>query len=354
MAINTIEQLNLTNQRIFKKWQAFLKSLGITDFEQNELATIDATFGMFNETGDLVATGSVAGNVLKYVGVCNRFSTQGAHFNTIVSTLINYLAQQGIFHLFVFTKQKYSESFQHVGFSELAHTDSGAVLETGDRNVHDYLAEIPRISQQDRKTVAAIVMNANPFTLGHRYLVEQAARENQLLYIFIVNNDVSLLRTAERTQLVKKGVADLTNVKVINGGDYMVSYATFPAYFLPTRDDAIYYQTSLDARIFKFQIAPPLNIKTRYLGSEPKSRTTAIYNQVLKRELPPEVAVKVIERRKTDSGKLITATSVRQAIQNNQLDQIQSFVPETTYVYLKAHLEELQARLQSGARVAGN
>ncbi len=309
---------------------------------------------MYNDDGGLIATGSVAGNVLKYIGVCNKFSTQGSHFNTIVSALISHLAQQGIFHIFVFTKLKYSESFQHVGFSELAHTDSGAVLETGDQDVHDYVNAIPRVDDQAGLKVAGIVMNANPFTLGHRYLVEQAANENDLVYVFVVNNDVSLFTTAARTQLVEAGVADLKNVRVVNGADYMVSYATFPAYFLPTPDDAINYQTTLDARIFKNQIASGLNITTRYLGSEPKSHTTNIYNQVLQRELPPEVKVKVIERRQTESGTVITATQVREAIRDNQIDQIQSFVPESTFSYIQEHLSALQERIQKGMKISGN
>ncbi len=104
-------------------------------------------------------------------------------------------------------------------------------------------------------------MNANPFTLGHRYLVEQAATENDLVYVFVVNTDLSLFSTAEREQLVRAGTSDLSNVIVVNGGDYMVSYATFPAYFLPSKDQAITYQTTLDARIFRDVIAPAFTLR---------------------------------------------------------------------------------------------
>lgn len=36
-------------------------------------------------------------------------------------------------------------------------------------------------------------MNANPFTLGHEHLVKRASEENDLVYVFVVANDVSLL-----------------------------------------------------------------------------------------------------------------------------------------------------------------
>ena len=57
-------------------------------------------------------------------------------------------------------------------------------------------------------------------------------KKNDLVYVFVVNTDLSLFKTSERFELVKAGTADLKNVIVVDGGDYMVSYATFPAYFL--------------------------------------------------------------------------------------------------------------------------
>ncbi|HAT54213.1 MAG TPA: [citrate (pro-3S)-lyase] ligase, partial [Lactobacillus sp.] len=204
---NEIVDLHLNDPQVRKTWEAFLTSLGITDFQQQETAAIDFTLGIYD--GDnLVATGSAAGNVLKYIGVCNKGVDQGARFNTIVSALISRLFQELVFHQFVFTKLKYSDSFQHVGFHELAHSDVAALLENGDSSIDDYLAAIPRIADQTDKQVAGIVMNANPFTQGHRYLVAQAAKENDLVYVFVVNTDASLFTTAERFELVKQGTAD--------------------------------------------------------------------------------------------------------------------------------------------------
>lgn len=348
-----MQLLNLKDREVFREWKEFLESLGISNFQENELAQIDSTLGMYNDAGSLVATGSVAGNVLKYVGVCNKFSVHGSHFNTIISSLMNLLAQNDIFHVFVFTKLKYSQSFQHIGFNELAHTDLGAILETGDTDVKDYVHRIPQQPNQADLQVASIVMNANPFTLGHRYLVEQAAAANDLVYVFVVSDDVSLFSTTERLALVQAGTADLSNVVVINGGQYMVSYVTFPAYFLPTPDEAITYQTTLDARIFKNAIAPGLNITQRYLGSEPFSRTTGIYNQVLQKELAPAITVHVVDRKQA-SGQVITATQVREAIAQNEIATVQDFLPATTYQFIQKHLTTLQARIQKGMTIHGN
>ncbi|GEK29457.1 [citrate (pro-3S)-lyase] ligase [Furfurilactobacillus siliginis] len=350
---NEIVDLHLRDRHERKQWESFLTDLGITDFSTQETAAIDFTLGIY-EGDRLVATGSAAGNVLKYIAVCNKDTTNGARFNAIVSALINRLFQQQIFHLFVFTKLKYSDSFQHVGFHELAHSDVAALLETGDEGIDDYLQAIPRVADQDTKQVAGIVMNANPFTKGHRYLVETAAKANDVVYVFVVNTDASLFTTAERFELVQAGTADLDNVIVVNGGDYMVSFATFPAYFLPTADQQVTYQTTLDARIFRERIAPALNITARYLGTEPLSRTTGIYNQVLTKELPPAVNVTIVDRKQTDTGTFITATAVRKAIAEDQLDSLADLLPVSTVTFIKDHLSTLRARIQKGMNINGN
>lgn len=352
---NQIVDLYLNDPKARHEWEAFLTSLGISNFADDEVDQIDYTIGMYTD-GKLVGTGSAAGNVLKYIGVCNKEVTTGARFNAIVSELVNRQFANHVYHLMVFTKLKYSESFQHIGFSELAHSDEAALLETGSPDVHDFLNDIPKVEGQAGKRVAAIVMNANPFTKGHRYLVEQAAEANDLLYVFVVNTDASLFSTEERTKLVSAGTADLSNVIVVNGGDYMVSYATFPAYFLASPEQTVNYQTTLDARIFRNVIAPALNISTRYVGSEPLSRTTDIYNQVLARELPPVVELKVIDRQVVAAGKqpAITATQVRKFIKTGELSELGEFVPATTAQFIQDHLTTLQERIQKGMNIDGN
>ncbi len=348
-----VSEIHLRNPSDYKRWRNFLESLDIHNFSDKEVQKIDTTLAIFSGD-DLVATGSLAGNTLKYIGVCNKDVVSGSRFNTIVSALVSREFQQGIFHLFVFTKIKYSASFQHVGFNELAHTDDAAVLEDGSPDVNDYLNDIPKIADQKGKKIGSIVMNANPFTSGHRFLVEQAAKQCDLVYVFVVNTDASLFSTSERFYLVKRGTADLKNVIVVNGGDYMVSYVTFPAYFLASSKDAIIYQTTMDARIFKNIIAKGLNIDVRFIGTEPLSRTTSIYNQVLQRQLPPEVEVDEIERQTTDGNYPITATAVRRDLKDNELEEIKKLVPLSTFDFIKANQAELTKRIKEGMNINGN
>lgn len=348
--MNDIVELNLSDPIIFKQWQEFLISLNINDFSANEVDKIDQTIGIF-EGERLVATGSIAGNILKYIAVCNKGRESGTYFNTIISDLTMRLAQQNIFHLFVFTKPEYVESFKHVGFQAIAVSKQGAILESGDYLIQDYLNSIVKFS--DNQSIAGIVMNANPFTLGHRYLIETAAKENDQVYVFVVNTDASLFSTSERTQLIEAGTADLDNVTVVNGADYMVSFATFPAYFIKSQAEIVTYQTTLDALIFKNWIAKTLHIQTRYLGSEPHSETTNIYNQVLKDVLEPEVKVKIVDRKKVDQ-QIISARDVREAIRDNHLEKLSQLVPQSTINFISSNLSNLQQRIQKGMNIDGN
>ncbi|MDF7638990.1 [citrate (pro-3S)-lyase] ligase [Lactobacillus sp. ESL0791] len=351
--MDKVVDLYLNIASVKTKWQTFLTGLGLHNFSERELAVIDHTLGLVDETGKLVGTGSIAGNVLKYIGVQNDDAHPGARFNQIVTALQQYLFSQQIFHCFVFTKEKYSASFSHLGFRELAHTEEAAFLESGTPDINDYVAALPQVPDQKNKRVAAVVMNANPFTLGHQQLVAQASRENDLVYVFVVATDASLFKTSERMKLVQAGTAACKNVQVVSGGDYLVSSATFPAYFLKSPDELIKTQTVIDARVFKKYLVPALAIKARYLGTEPFSRTTNFYNESLKQELEPEVAVQIIPRYQVN-GKVITATKVRQAIKDDSLSQVKEMLPDSTWQFIEANKKILQDRIKKGMKINGN
>lgn len=343
-----VREINIHIKRNFAKWQAFLKKTGITEFSPKETQQVERTF-VWEEDGEIMATGSIAGNVLKYIAVCSKVKGHGETFNELVSKLVNEAATMGRFHLFVFTKPQYVQSFGYVGFHALAVVDDGAIMENGTPDVHDYIHDLPHFADQDDSQIVGIVMNANPFTNGHRYLVEQASKANDHVYVFVVSQEASLFTAAERYQLVQAGCADLDNVTVVPGGDYMVSYATFPAYFLKDDQNVAHFQAALDATLFKEQIAAPLNITRRYVGSEPFSPTTDIYNQELTRVLPPEVEVKILDRAANASQDVISATKVRAAIANDELAVVQDYVPQTTLSFIQNHWSDLRARIKEGS-----
>lgn len=346
-------QLRLSNPHTKKEWQDFLTSTGISNFGHAEIDNIWYTIGIYS-ADQLVATGSISKNIFKYIAVCKKIEDHSNVFNSLVSQLETKLAENHIFHNFVFTKPKYSDAFKFVGFKELARSPFSVLLERGNSSIHDYLAQIERPLDFDKLNIGAVVINANPFTLGHRFLIDFAAKKSDLVYVFVVSENISLFSTDERMRLVIDGTKDLDNVKVVSGGEYMVSFATFPSYFLTSKSEEIEHQTTLDAQIFKNFVAPYLNIKTRYLGSEPLSKTTIQYNDVLQRELPPPVKVEVVPRAKDKNNKVISAQFVRRFIKDDNMQAIEDIVPLTTYKFIELNKNNLQKRISEGMNINGN
>ena len=190
-----------------------------------------------------------------------------------------------------------------------------------------------------------IVMNCNPFTLGHRYLIEQAAKQVERLYVMVVKEDCSIFAYTERKAMVEQGVADIENVSVIDGSDYAISRATFPTYFLKRLDDAADTQMLLDLDLFRRHIAPALGATVRFVGTEPTDQLTRRYNQLMHEVLKD---VREINRLEKD-GNAVSASRVRKAMEEGDMNTIRQLVPPTTLPYIIAHLatQALQAELDT-------
>lgn len=292
---------------------------------------LDYTCGIFDEDAKLIATGSCFENTLRCLAVSSAHQGEGL-LNRILSHLTEYQAARGNFRLFLYTKAKSARFMADLGFYEIARVDDTLVfMENRRSGFADYCAGLAK-TRRPADRVAAVVMNANPFTLGHRYLVEQAAAENDLVHLFILSQEAGPIPAAVRKKLVLEGVADLPNVICHDSGPYMISSATFPSYFLKDSDQVVRTQAALDLEVFK-KIADTLGIRRRYVGEEPNSHTTCLYNQVMTQKMPEMGLECHIIPRKTTGGQVISASTVRQAIHDGQLESVRSMLPDTTYRY---------------------
>lgn len=200
-----------------------------------------------------------------------------------------------------------------------------------------YLQNIKKII-----TIGSIVMNCNPFTLGHRYLIEQAVNQVDILIIFVVEENKSYFKFEDRIKLVRLGTQDLKNVFVVPSGKFIISTITFPEYFNKDDLQEVKIDMSTDIRIFGEYIAPSINITKRFIGEEPLDYVTRQYNETLK-ELLPKYGIEVIEiPRKEMDSQVISASSVRRLLTNKDLEQIKKIVPITTYDYLIKNYETLE------------
>ena len=322
---DTLETIQAWDKSAWRQVDALLAQEGIC-----RDANLDYTCGLFDETGRLAATGSAFGNTLRCFAVDQSRQGEGL-MNQIISHLIEYQSEQGRFHLFVYTKVKSAKFFRDLGFYEIARVEGTlSFLENRPRGFQDFCANLAKFRQEG--TGAAIVMNANPFTLGHRYLVERAAAENDAVHLFVLSEDASLVPFAVRWRLVTEGVADLPNVVCHKSGPYIISSATFPSYFLKDEEAVILGHARLDLELFG-SIARALGIAVRYVGEEPTSQVTGLYNQVMTAELPKAgIRCTTVPRLERDCV-TVSASTVRKLIHDGRLEEIRSFVPDATWTY---------------------
>lgn len=311
---------------------------------------LDYTCGLYDREERLVATGSFFGNTLRCLAVSGSHQGEGL-LPLVVGHLSDLLAARGIYELFVYAKFESAKFFASMGFSEICRVDEALIfMERRKNGFSHYLASLSQGGLPTEDS-AAIVMNANPFTLGHLYLIETAAASTERLHLFVVSEDMSLIPAEDRFSLVKEGTAHLKNVSLHRTESYLISRATFPSYFLKEEREVILAQARLDTELFK-KIAATLHIRTRFLGEEPFSLVTSIYNEVLQTELQRAGIDCVVIPRKTQGEQPISASAVRARIAEGRLEDILPLVPESTYRYF--HTERGQQtvkRIQSSDNV---
>lgn len=298
-------------------------------------ANLDYTVGLYDEDYNLAATGSAFGNTLRCLAVDNSHQGEGL-LNQVISHLIDYQYRRGILDLFLYTKCNTALFFKDLGFYEIARVEGKVVfMENRKGGFERYLKQLASETEAAGicgGRVGAVVMNANPFTLGHQYLVETASADCDVLHLFIVSEDASLVPFTAREQLVRQGTAHLKNIVYHRTESYMISNATFPSYFLKDKDTVIRSHAVLDITIFE-KIAAALKIQVRYVGEEPFSAVTGIYNQVMAEQLAAAGLSLTVIPRKEAGGTAISASKVRQVIKDGQLSELRGLVPESTYRY---------------------
>ena len=376
-----IQTLNPTTPRQRQRIEAFLKRNGLRFDDMHYYAAVT------DDDGEMIAGGGLKGNVIKCVAVDDAHKGE-AIANTLISHLIAHANEEGHSNVKLFTKPKNRQLFESLSFRLLAEAPEAVLMETGIGGINNTVEALKRIREESEKYKeynneckedskeckenseeckeeektnlttstsqplttttpprGVVVMNCNPFTLGHRYLIEQAAKQVERLFVMVVREDCSLFAYAERKAMVEQGVAHLENVTVIDGSEYAISQATFPTYFLKRLDDAADTQMLLDLDLFRRHIAPALGATVRFVGTEPTDRLTRRYNQLMH-----EVLADVRETDRLEKeGNAVSASRVRKAMEQGDMSIIRQLVPPTTLPYIIAHLatQALQAELDT-------
>lgn len=288
---------------------------------------LEETYVLRNQD-KIVATGSINQKVLKCIAV----EKNDDHLiNTVMTHLVNRAYDLGRTELFIYTKPDVYHSFEYFGFKKIASTEHVVLMENSISGIESYKDKLKQGKKEG--VIGAVVVNCNPFTLGHKYLIEYALGHCDHLHIFVVSEDASTFPTEVRYQLIKAGTQEFNHITLHRGGDYIISNATFPSYFL--KDDVVLTmeQTKLDLNLFGEHIAKTLNITKRFIGEEPYNLTTRTYNETMKQELD-QYGIEAVEIKRKAIGETISASKVRDYIAKENYAAIKPLVPESTYNYI--------------------
>ena len=339
-----IQELPLSVPMFRRQVEDFLGSNGL------RLEEVDLYRVVLDGDGTILAGGGLYRDIIKCIAVSESARSLGLSV-PLISHLIAEAASRGYTNVKVFTKPENRSVFESLGFKLLAQAPKAILMENG-RGLEDYCRYL-----RAHRTVGVIVMNANPFTLGHRYLVEQAsallkgARKagSRKLTIIPVREDVSFFPYAARAEMIRQGCKHLAHV--VEGSDYQISAATFPIYFLKDLSDVAETQMRLDLDLFGRHIAPALGATIRFVGSEPSDPLTACYNALMK-ELLPAYGVQVVEvpRLGYEDG-AVSASRVRAHLAAGEFKAASALTPETTHPNLLTYLAVRALRMELDAQM---
>ena len=331
----TFETVETHSGTLREEIALFLKSNGLgmdDDIEQFVIARCKR---------HLVACAGIAGSTLKCIAVDAAWRSTSLGLKMIHEAEAQAI-QNGEHQLFLLTTPCNVKAFRGCGFYPLVTLDNRATLmENTPVGIHHYCRKLRKHHQVNASNVGAIVMNANPFTSGHLYLIEQAAKACDWLHIFVVEEDLSTFSFQDRLAMVQEGSRHLPHVTVHPGSRYIISRGTFPGYFLKEKQIVNEVYAAIDLILFRRYIAPALNIRQRFVGTEPFCKVTAQYNFAMHHWLEDETImadapIKVNEiTRVTDENNLpISASAVRKSLERNDMEAVTRMVPATTLPFL--------------------
>jgi cytidyltransferase-like protein len=333
------------------------------------MESLDSYYAIENQDGAIVAGAGIAGNVLKCLAVAPEVRSEGL----LVPLVSRILSEHAGLSFKVFTKPEYQAVFESLGFRLLASAPLAVLMEKG-HGLDDYCAYLRSFRRNGR--VGVVVMNANPFTLGHQYLLQQAAAQVDHLFVIPVKEDVSMFSYEERRAMICAGSVgpaaegiyfsqgfaknqipsaianpshdsnhvdegpsaiatpsrreESTGITVLEGSDYVISAATFPTYFLKDLSTAAETQMQLDVDLYDKWIAPALGAEVRFVGTEPTDALTNRYNQLITNP--------TLVERLSIHGEVVSASRVRRALEGGCFQEAASLCPASTRPYLLAAL----------------
>lgn len=333
-----IQEVPLHSSLFRARVERFLERNGL------RMEALDHYYTVQGADGEILAGAGTAGDIIKCVAVDSSERSSGLTV-PLISRVISEAASRGLTALKVFTKPEYEPVFESLGFHTIAMAPLAVLMENG-RGLEDYCSYLRRLRTPGPCGVA--IINANPFTLGHKYLLDTAAARVDTLFVIPVGEEGQQFSYKERCRMISDAAPK--GVRVLDASAYQISAATFPSYFIKDLSDVSETQMRLDLDLFGRYIAPSLGVLARFIGSEPEDALTAGYNALMRIVLPHYgVSVVEIPRLEEEPGAPVSASSVRKALNAGRFRAAAALTPSPSHPFMLAHLafKALQAELDT-------
>ena len=345
----SLRSIPLSSPWCRRQAESFLLTQGL------QMPRLDYLAGIFDDDDRLLACGGLDGSTIKGLAVC----AEARHLNLaakIVTHLRAYALEEGCRDVTVFTRPQNIPLFRSMGFCLIGQSEGAALLETDRLALDRYLGHL-RSLRPKVGTCGVIVMNANPLTKGHLYLIDQASRRcDRLVIIPVADNPLTLFSYHERRAMLAEAVTQFPHVTLAEASLYTVSRATFPTYFIKEKSRRSSAHIELDLNIFTRHIAPALQASLRFVGTEPADELTAEYNAAMHRLLPP-AGIEVVELERMTlpaqsspspaaEAAPVSASSLRRALQEGRTWQAVQLAAPQAVPYVLAHAATIALRTE--------
>ena len=309
-----IQEVPLQSSLFRTRVERFLERNGL------RMEALDHYYTVQGADGEILAGAGTAGDIIKCVAVDSSERSSG-------------------------TKPEYEPVFESLGFHTIAMAPLAVLMENG-RGLEDYCGYLRSLRTPGPCGVA--IINANPFTLGHKYLLDTAAARVDTLFVIPVGEEGQQFSYKERFRMISDAAPK--GVRVLDASAYQISAATFPSYFIKDLSDVSETQMRLDLDLFGRYIAPSLGVLARFIGSEPEDALTAGYNALMRIVLPHYgVSVVEIPRLEEENGAPVSASRVRKALNAGRFRAAAALTPPSSHHFMLANLafKALQAELDT-------
>lgn len=161
------------------------------------------------EGGVITGTGSVEANVIKCVAVEKSRQGQGI-MAQIISELIQYLYEKERTHVLSIPDPKIWRSLRIWDFMRFMQRKESFFWKPG-KGFDSYLKQLEEETPKEAlpqpaaggdagkkaaplSRIGSVAVNCCPFTLGHRYLLEEALRQCDYLHLFLLSDNRGIFR----------------------------------------------------------------------------------------------------------------------------------------------------------------